>query len=209
MSGLAAAGVVFATLLAVLAAAAPTHGASAQPPSVQFTAEEEAWLAAHPTVNLGNVEWAPISYTRADGSVAGTVGQVTDEFYRITGSQFVPVPGITWTASLEGIRDGTVDAVMAANASDYRRATYGMEFTEPWLTVQNNLVTKGVRTDITAQNLGEFRVVGIENFAINGWIRANHPGVALTEVPMYAGALMAAASGEADVLVDPWIVASH
>ncbi len=198
-----------AITVAALLILVPGLDASAQS-TVQFTAEEQEWLDRNPTVNLGyEPAWAPLEYIDSSGNLAGLSGDLAAEFSVLGGSSFEAVSGLTWVTSLEGIRDGTVDAVFMAQATDERRTTYNMAFSEPWIVVPNNIITKGDRADITAGSLGSFRVVGVAGYAINDWIRDNYPGVNIVEAASYGDALRAVESGTADAFVDPWVVASR
>ena len=178
--------------------------------TIGLTDAERMWLALNPTVNLGyEPAWAPLEYIDSSGNLAGLSGDLAAEFSRLGGSSFEAVPGLTWTTSLDGIRGGTVDAVLMVNATDERRSAYNMAFSEPWIVVSNDIITKGVRTEITADTLGDYRVVGVAGYAVNDWIRANYPGVIINEVQSYEAALRAVESGAADAFADPWVVASR
>ncbi|MCE2499121.1 MAG: transporter substrate-binding domain-containing protein, partial [Nitrosopumilaceae archaeon] len=178
--------------------------------TIKLDDDERVWLGLNPTINLGYApDWAPLEYIDDSGNLAGLSGDLAAEFARLSGSSFEPVPELKWIPSLEGVRDKAVDAVLMANASDMRRADYNMAFSEPWVVVSNDIITKGVRADITADSLGSFRVVGVAGYAINAWIVGNYPGVSFTAVGSYEEALRAVESGTADAFVDPWVVASH
>lgn len=175
--------------------------------NVQFTAAEREWLASHPEIRLGYAPgWAPLEYVDG-GILMGLSADIAAKFSRLSGSEFKAVPGLTWSQSLDHIRDKRVDLVLMAQDTADRRDSYGMEFTRPWLNITTDMITRGEIGGLSAENLGNYRVVSVAGYAVNDWLDDN--GIGYTEVDSYLGALQALSDGTADVFLDVGLVANH
>ncbi|WP_175854178.1 ATP-binding protein [Burkholderia anthina] len=77
----------------------------------QFTAEERAWIVAHPVVRTrADSNWRPFEF-RKDGKVVGVVPSFLEAVGRISGLRFEYVDDVTWRNSADALRSGRIDIV--------------------------------------------------------------------------------------------------
>ena len=176
-------------------------------PVVDFTDAEREWLADNPVVRVAyDPGWPPYEYLDENGMLAGVTGDKVGMFAAITGSEFVPVDTSSWTESLEHMRAGTADMLVMAEKTE-ARSEY-MDFTEPWLTVPIDIVSN-MPGEILPEDLHNYRVVTIENYAVEDWLDREMPGVEYMSVTSDLDALRALGDGTADVFLDPWATVEY
>ncbi|MGS0896107.1 ATP-binding protein [Burkholderia stagnalis] len=77
----------------------------------QFTAEEKAWIAAHPVVRTrADPHWRPFEF-RENGKIVGVVPSFLEAIERISGLHFEYVDDVTWRNSAAALRAGRIDIV--------------------------------------------------------------------------------------------------
>ena len=110
-----------AVLIGMMIGLMPEPGRAVGAP--QFTAEEKAWIAAHPVVRTrADRTWRPFVYLD-NGKIVGIVPSFLDAVSRISGLRFEYVDGISWRDSSDALRSGRIDlapAVTWRNAVDPR-----------------------------------------------------------------------------------------
>ncbi|WDR86013.1 ATP-binding protein [Burkholderia ambifaria] len=98
-----------AVLVGIVIGLLPAPGRAAGTP--QFTAEEKAWIAAHPVVRTrADSRWRPFEF-RENGKVVGVVPSFLDAIGRISGLRFEYVDEVTWRSSADALRSGRIDIV--------------------------------------------------------------------------------------------------
>ncbi|MBN3734945.1 ATP-binding protein [Burkholderia sp. Tr-20390] len=98
-----------AVLIGIVIGLLPAPGQSADAP--QFTAEEKAWIAAHPVVRTRiDAKWRPFEF-RENGKVVGVVPSFLDAVAKISGLRFEYVDDVAWRDSLEALRSGRIDII--------------------------------------------------------------------------------------------------
>ncbi|UIY58873.1 ATP-binding protein [Burkholderia cepacia] len=98
-----------AVLIGMMIGLLPAPGDAADAP--RFTAEEKAWIAAHPVVRTRvDSRWRPFEF-RENGKVVGVVPSFLDAIARISGLRFEYVDDVTWRDSMDALRSGRIDVV--------------------------------------------------------------------------------------------------
>ena len=179
----------------------------ANPPS--FTAEEQAWLDANPTITVAyDPSWPPYEYTDTSGNLVGVSGAFTALFSALSGSEFLEAQNIgSWSDALNHMRAGTAD-VMFVIENTAERDTY-MDFTDVWLQIDIDLLVKDTSLGVTVDTLENYRVVTVEGYAVETWLDENLPNVNYISVPTALDALRMVDSGTADVYLDPLATANY
>ena len=150
--------------------------------------------------------WPPYEYLDESGMLAGVAGDQVDMFAAITDSKFTPADISSWTESLGHMRAGTADMLVMAEKTE-ARSEY-MDFTEPWLAVPIDIVS-GAPGEILPEDLHNYRVVTVENYAVEDWLDREMPDVEYMSVASDLDALMALEGGTADVFLDPWATVEY
>ena len=175
---------------------------------IGLSAEEKAWIKAHPLVSISALsDWPPFESRDADGAYAG----ISADFVRIVGERaglkIVPVFD-TWAAHLEGLRLGEMDLAPGTYRTAEREEY--LEFTRPFVEMYDVIVTQTPRTDIMSMADLDGKTVAVENgYGIHELLKAEHPQVSILAVESTLDALKAVALGEADAYVGSQVVASH
>ncbi|WP_244135322.1 MULTISPECIES: ATP-binding protein [unclassified Burkholderia] len=77
----------------------------------QFTAEEKAWIAAHPVVRTRiDPHWRPFEF-REHGKPVGIVPSYLDAISRVSGLRFEYVDDLSWANSRDALMSGKIDVV--------------------------------------------------------------------------------------------------
>ena len=172
-----------------------------------FSPEEQRWLEQNPRIYVGSSIWPPYEYLDDNGNQAGVSAAIAKRFSQITGATFVESPTAKgdWTATLAGLRDGTVNvAFMIEDTGAPNRA--GIDFTTPWLYVGTHVIVSDDDADTTYANLADKKIVSVRDYAVNSWLDAQ--GIPYTTVSSTAEALRGVADGIYDVHIENWEVAS-
>ncbi|WP_176300477.1 ATP-binding protein [Burkholderia vietnamiensis] len=191
----------------------------------QFTAEEKAWIAAHPVVQTrAESKWHPFEF-RENGKIVGVVPSFLDAISRISGLRFEYVDDIAWRDSSDALRANRIDIVPDAA---WRNAVNARESHN--LDTASGPATNGAigwsRNDIIVSrpyfvgtvfvvaherqslfvdfaNLAGRRVAIKGGGALESSIRHSNISVTLLPYDDERAALAAVADGDADVAVGP------
>ncbi len=172
------------------------------PHAVRLSPEEQAWLAAHPTIRLGvDPTWPPFEQTDAQGDYAGIASDYVDLLNERLGTAMEPVAGLTWEEVLQGVKQGDID-VIPCIARSPEREKY-LLFTKPYLRFQSVIVTrKGAPflsglADLSGQAVGV-----VKGYVTHEMIGRDYPAIVLKPFPSVEEGLNALAKGDIDAFVD-------
>lgn len=195
MKGIVAAyALVASVLLCLMPGAGQAASASA------FTAEERAWIAAHPVVRTCvDAHWRPFEFVE-DGKIVGIVPSFLDAVSDISGLQFEYVDGACWHGSVEALKSGRIDMSPDwSSDEDMARYRQGFIASTPYFVGTISIVTA------ERENLfgGSQQLAG-KRVAIKGGggleLAMRHNGVPVTLLTFQdeSDALEAVAAGKAD-----------
>lgn len=167
----------------------------------QFTAEEAAWIAAHPVVRTCvNSEWRPFEFVE-NGKIAGLVPAYLDAISKISGLRFEFVDGACWNNSVDALKSGKIDMSPDwPKNQDLERYRNGVITSTPYFVGTVDVVT----TDreylfVDFRRLAGKRVAIKGGGALEYGIRQSQVPVTLLTFPNEHDALKSVADGNADV----------
>lgn len=108
--------------------------------TIEFTAEEQAWILDHPVIEFGNDPNKTPYEIIEDGEYTGIINEFILEIENETGIDMIPIMGLSWTETLNGVKDGSIKVVSNA-ARTHDRLSY-LEFTKPYMTDPYVIVTR-------------------------------------------------------------------
>ncbi|UEP49799.1 response regulator [Burkholderia ambifaria] len=170
-----------------------------------FTAEEKAWIAAHPIVRTRvDQNWRPFEF-RERGRIVGVVPSYLDAISRISGLRFEYVDGMSWSGSYDALMSGKIDMVPdVSKTSDVSKYRDGTILSHPYF-VGTMLVVASERLNqfVDFRNLAGRRIAIKGNGELEYAIRNSGLPVTLMTYDDERDALAAVADGKADVAVGP------
>jgi len=142
---------------------------------ISFTREEREWLARNPVLRLGfDPAWAPVEFAGADGRPQGLSMAYVHRLEKQLNVRFEPVDAPSWNAAKELLQAGQVDLMPGINRTQERAGNF--LFTEPYLDLPVKIFTaaegpylNGV-TDLYGKT-----VAVVEGYAVQEWLRRDHP----------------------------------
>jgi signal transduction histidine kinase len=185
------------------------------PPATALTAQESAWIAAHPVIRVGlDVLFPPYAMADQTGIVLGIDPTFLELIARRTGLRFEIVHGATWEQMQEDFRAGKVDMLMNLSLTDEREGY--MNFTEVYNHAPCAIVT---RSD-TPYILDASQLNGVKVGLPRGYVGLKliladfAPAAKLVEYNDSTAALNAVANGEivavlADIVNAAYLVKSQ
>ncbi|MGD9333149.1 MAG: transporter substrate-binding domain-containing protein, partial [Desulfobacterales bacterium] len=115
--------------------------ADGAPREVRLRQEEQDWLAAHQAIRLGvDPSWPPFELTDASGVYAGIASDYVALLNARLGTAMAPVEGLSWSAVLAGVQNGSIDVIPCIARSPAREKY--LLFTKPYLRFQSVIVTR-------------------------------------------------------------------
>lgn len=185
-------------------AAEPGYGNGA----FELTAEEQAFLAEHPTIRVATMaDWPPLNFTDAAGQPVGIGVDLLGEMNRLIGGALQVVPG-AFDENLEKVRTGALDALMDVTPKADREEF--LFFTRPYQDIPHVIVgRRNARYYGSAQALAGRTVALEKGFGNVKWFEENFPGVRIRLYGSTRDALDAVARGQADAYAGNRAVAMH
>jgi polar amino acid transport system substrate-binding protein len=170
--------------------------------SLEFTAAEKAWLAAHPLIRVGaEINYAPYEFQDSRGHFAGVVADYMDILKRRLGVRFQVQQMPDFTAVENKLRKREVDVVLAV-APTAEREEY-LLFTKPYLHYVNVIVTRDDFPFLTGlRDLSLDRVGVVVGHSSQQLISRAYPNSRVTAYSDLLDGLVAVSTGKADGLVD-------
>ena len=180
-----------AALLALIAAPA-----AAESPTIQWTAEQRAYLDAKGSIRMCvDPNWAPLESVDDSGRHIGIGADFIALMAQRGGLQIERVPTGSWSESLVLAQQRGCDIFSMASRSAERESF--MDFTTPYVIVPNVIVTRldeplvGSIDQVANHTLGALRSTTSVTT-----LRKTYPGIDLVEVDSYAEGLLRVQSGE-------------
>lgn len=175
--------------------------------TVQWTEQERVWLKEHPQIRIGTMKaWPPMDFVDLQGKPQGVGASFIDVLnLRLNGALKI-VPG-SWSAILNGLKDGQLDALMGITPSTDRQAFF--HFTRPYVMVPHVIFSRD--DDIAYSNLNALkgkRVAVEQDFFIVKVLRDKYPEIVIKEYDTTSEALDSVSRGESHAYVGNRAVAT-
>jgi two-component system sensor histidine kinase EvgS len=167
-------------------------------PTLHLSAEETAWLAAHPRLRVSTkTEWAPIDLYTYEGQFRGLSGDYLALIAERLGVALEFTPAATLADSLASMQRGDTD-LLPSVARTPEREKY-MAFSQPYLDVPNVYVARrGVKGVGPTEPMVGLRIAAEKGYGVVLILRERHPNAEIVEVVDSAAALRAVSEGQAD-----------
>jgi len=198
-----AAGLAAAFVLALFPPALPVAAQTREPvpPRVAFSAEEQAFIAAHPVIRvMVDNHWAPLEFIDSAGRRQGVTVDLLEHIEGITGLHFEFSSEATWSEGFAALGQGGYDMASSIVSTPSRREY--LDFTKPYITLPN-MIFGGLESTYVSDlhMLAGKRVLAIAGYAINEFLGHDHPEISLTLVPDAEAGVAILARGGADYFI--------
>jgi len=183
-------------------------GISSQPAFLALSAQERAWLRAHPIIRFtGDPNWLPYEAKDANGKYIGIVADHLALLEQQLGIDFQYIPTDTWTESLNLVNDHQVDMISETLDSDLART---LKFTRPYLSSPVVIVMRDNQTYVDdVHTLGQRPVAVIRNYGYLTSVFAKYPDLNYLTVDSIQEGLQAVATGKAGAMFATLAQASY
>ncbi len=170
--------------------------------------EERRWLAEHPVIRYAVNPSAPIGHVDREGPPTGIAVEYLERLEKLLGVRFEPVPSAAWAEALRQFERGGIDLLPAIPPTAGRQRRF--RYTAPYL-----VFPVAIFAPVDAPFLGNLealvgkRVAVVDDYAVQEWLRQDHPEIPLVPVATVEAGLRAVNSQWADAFVDNLVTTSH
>ncbi len=171
-----------------------------QQPKLTLTAEEKAWIAAHPVMRVAaDPDYAPFQFRNEAGDSEGVANEFLNIIAQKLGIRFEYLQPESWSQSLQLVKERKADMVAVATETP-ERLEY-LRFTAPYVEFPDVVITRAGHTVSSLDDLKGMKLATIQGFAINEYLRKNQPDIQLLMAPDVKSQLQMVSTGEADAAV--------
>ncbi len=174
-----------------------------------LTAEEEAWIAANPSISvLVNTSLAPLTFNDAQHHPSGITLDLLKQISLRTGLHFKPVESTSAQAMVERLARGDAQMIGALGYGTDRSKQ--LRYTRPYLVSPRVLVTRGDNASpAQAKALDGQRIALVRGSPQRALLQQRYPQARIVEVDNPLGLMEAVANGAADVALSSHINAAY
>ncbi|GAB6041861.1 transporter substrate-binding domain-containing protein [Endothiovibrio diazotrophicus] len=186
-----------------------TQQAKARPAEIGLSADQRAWLEAHPTIRLGvDPVWPPFEFFDEEGRYSGISAGFVDEVARRLGVEMAPGEPRPWSEVLAAAKAGEVDLLPMATPSEERRRY--LRFTRPYISFPVVLVTRRDADYVGGIGDLKWRRVGVvEGYITHEGLVRDHPEVVAVAFDSVAAVLQAVEARQVDAGLLNLAAATH
>jgi len=174
-----------------------------------FTAQEKAWLKAHPVIRVGvDRAYAPLEFIDEQGHYQGLANDIFKVIQQQTGSRFQPALELNWSQTLQAIQAKQLDVLSAVISSEERQGY--LTFTSPYFKAPMVIAAREGSSYIAnfSQIEGK-RIAVVKDYAAHDKMQKFYPKQPLILVSSIEAGLAAVASGQAYGYIDNVAVIGH
>ena len=163
--------------------------------------EEQAWLKAHPTIQLGiDPDWAPFEYLDEQQEYRGMAADYIALVSKKLGVKMIPVDGLSWSGVLDAAEHKRLDLLPAAMATSQREQY--LDFTAPYLDFPMVIITRDDAPFVSSLDaLNGQRVAVVKGYVSHELLESNHSNLTLAPTTTINEALTALSTGGTDAFV--------
>lgn len=177
-------------------------------PPLVLTAEEQAWLNAHPVIKIGVMNnWPPMDYVDAQGEAIGIGAQFINALNQRLDGRLKIISG-DWATIYASTLKKELDALAGITPRKSREVYFN--FTKPYLTVPHVIFARRgtpYLSNLTA--LSGKKVALEQGFFLADVIKQKYPLIKVTEHTSTSDALAAVSKGDADAYIGNRAVAMY
>lgn len=184
--------------LAVMALWGPLCGAGTETaPSIELTTEEQAWLTAHPALDLVSLsDYPPFEYVGTNSAYQGIAVDALQLVATRLGLKLKP-NFMAWSEGLKAAREGRVHLLPEIVETRARREF--LSFTRPYITAPHVLVIRQGDDSIHSLKDMAGRTLALEEgYYTQEYVQERHPDIQIHQVQSPLDALMAVSTGRAE-----------
>jgi signal transduction histidine kinase len=162
-----------------------------------LTAEERAWVAAHPEVRVGfDPAWPPFSFRDSQGRMEGIDADFLSRLTQLTGLKFTPTSRDDWGQTYAAAQRHELDLLTSVHRVLEREKEFA--FTEPYAHFPTAIITRNDAPFIaTPRGLEGRKVAVVRGYVTAAWLREDNITVEPVEVDSIADAFLAVSQGRA------------
>ncbi|MES9939234.1 MAG: transporter substrate-binding domain-containing protein [Candidatus Thiodiazotropha sp. 6PLUC1] len=169
-------------------------------PKLTLSDKEQQWVDAHPLIRIASdPDYAPFQFRNTAGDSTGLANDMLGLIAQKLGVHFEYMKPETRVESLRLVKQHKAD--MTAVAAETPERLQYMHFTAPYLEFPDVVISRSEQTFSSLEELNGKRLVTIEGFAINGFLREKYPQVKLLMAPDVQSQMQMVSTGEADAAV--------
>jgi two-component system, NarL family, sensor histidine kinase EvgS len=169
---------------------------------INLTAEETAWLSAHPVVKVGlDPQWPPFSKKNQQGVTEGIDIDFLAKLEQRLGIRFEIANTQSWAESYQLLREGKLDMTSGISPSEEREKF--LLFTQSYERTPVAIVTRvdgPFMTDLSV--LKSVTVACPKSFVTTEQLKRDYPHFKFIETETLKEAMLLTSSGKADLIVE-------
>lgn len=169
--------------------------------AIDITAEEKAWLDAHPVIRVGvDADYAPYSFRTTDGVYQGVAVDYLTKISHMLEVRFEIVPALSWPQILDGAQDHSLDLIATAVQTPEREQF--LAFSRIYIATPLVIMARDDRDDITdPSDLAGKRVALVDGYSSSQYVMAQYPTIQTYFVKTPLEGLLAVSGGSAEAYV--------
>ena len=170
-------------------------------PKINFSKDQQAWLAAHPIIRVGvDPDFAPYEWRDKKGNYVGIAVDYQRRLEKAMGVRFEIVRDKSWSESQDMAKRGELD-MLSSMVETPERSQY-MIFTEPYRETHLVIIDDGQRGFIgDLAHLTGKRVALEKGYFVKELLEKDYPQIKLIFADNTHDALLLVADGKADAYV--------
>lgn len=166
-------------------------------PKLDLTAEEQAWVDAHPVIRVASdPDYAPFQFKNDAGKSVGVANDYLGIISQRLGIRFEYLLPDSWAQALQLVKKHEADMVAVATETP-ERLEY-MRFTAPYVDFPDVIITRTGESVASLEALHGKHLLSIKGFGINEFLRNRHPQIELRMAVDIKTLLERVSTGEAD-----------
>ena len=175
----------------------------------RLTAEERAWLNAHPVLRYGyDIDWAPVEFADDQGRHRGMSADYMALIAETLGISLEAAEPQSWQVTLEGAKSGQVDFLAAVSKTPQR--SHYLDFTTPYLIFPMVIVTSMEVSYVgNLESLRDVRIAVVKGYVTHDTLVNLYPELELLLVSNMEEGLTAVRRGDAYAFIDGFATISH
>jgi PAS domain S-box-containing protein len=189
-------GIVLLTSLAVFTLSLSTSEQIGTP----LTAEERAWLTAHPVIRFApDPDFPPTEYFDENGTYSGMTADYLALLEKNLGVRFKIIRLRNWDEVISQAKSKNIDVFTATETP--QRTRFAL-FTDPYLELPAAIIVREkVKDPLTMEALRGMKVSVVSGYAVQEFIARNYPEVHIDVVPDVQTGLRKVSFGTSDAFV--------
>ncbi|MEO1816355.1 MAG: transporter substrate-binding domain-containing protein [Acetobacterium sp.] len=162
--------------------------------SIDWTAEELAFMAEHPVIRLGvDPMFVPFEFFDEDGTYQGITSDYLEIISEKTGLEMVVSPGLTWNEAYEKALHGEIDMLPAVSKTPTREQYF--LFSEPYYYFKRVIVVRDSTENISSVEDLYRQTVAVQKNSSHHSYLTEYPQLNLSLYDSVEAALTAVANG--------------